>query len=64
MTIHWKAVEQYFTGCGAQFVFFFQFYTVCNFGQFINLGLGTWDLGLGTVRSERVTLIQVNGGQR
>ena len=41
MIIHSKAVEQYFT------VVFFQFYPVCNFGGFINFGLGT-------VRSERV----------
>ena len=43
MTIHWKAVEQYFTVV----LFVFQFYPVCNFGGFINFGLGT-------VRSERV----------
>ena len=44
MTIHWKAVERYFTVV----VFAFQFYPVCNFEQFIRFG------GLGTVRSERV----------
>ena len=43
MTIHWKAVEQYFT-----VLVVFQFYSVCNFGKFINFGLGT-------VRSEKVT---------
>ena len=43
VTIHWKAVEQYFS----VILFVFQFYPVCNFGQFINFGLGT-------VRSERV----------
>ena len=39
VTIHWKAVEQYFTVV--------QFYPVCNHGNFIRFGLGT-------VRSERV----------
>ena len=43
MSIHWKAVEQFFTVA----LFVFQFYTVCNFGKFITSGLGT-------VRSERV----------
>ena len=43
MTIHWKAVEQYFTVV----MFVFQFYPVCNFGKFINFVLDT-------VRSERV----------
>ena len=43
MTIHWKAVEQYFT----ELLFVFQFYPVCNFGKFVNFGLGT-------VRIERV----------
>ena len=43
MTIHCKAVEQYFT----VMLFGFQFYPFCNFGKFINFGLGT-------VRSERV----------
>ena len=42
MTIHWKAVEQYLTVV----LFVFQFYSVCNFGKFINFGLDT-------VRSER-----------
>ena len=42
MTIHWKAVEQYFTVV----LFVFQF-SVCNFGKFNNFGLDT-------VRSERV----------
>ena len=41
MTIHWKAVEQYFT----VELFVFQFSPVSNFGQFI-------DFGLGTLRSE------------
>ena len=43
MTIHSKAVEKYFS----EVLFVFQFYPVCNFGKFINFGLGT-------VRSERV----------
>ena len=43
MTIHWKAVEQQFTAM----MFVFQLSPVCNFGEFINFGLGT-------VRSERV----------
>ena len=43
MTIHWKAVEQYFTVV----LFVFQFYPVCNFGKVISFGFGT-------VRSERV----------
>ena len=43
MTIDWKAFERYFTV--VQFVF--QFYPVCNFGKFMNFGLGT-------VRSEGV----------
>ena len=43
VTIRWKAVEQYF----AVVLCVFQFYPVCNFGEFINFGLGT-------VRSERV----------
>ena len=36
MTIHWKAVEQYFT-----VVLFVSFYPLCNFGKLINFGLGT-----------------------
>ena len=43
MTIHWKALEQYF----AAVLFGFQFYPVCNFGKLIIFGLGT-------ARSERV----------
>ena len=43
MTIHWKAVEQYFTVV----LFVSQFYPVCNFGKFI-------DFGFGNVKSERV----------
>ena len=43
VTIHWKAVEQYFTVV----VVGFQFYPVCNFRKFNNFGLGS-------VRSERV----------
>ena len=39
----WKAVEQYFT---VKFLIFL-FYSVCNVGRFLNLGLGT-------VRSERI----------
>ena len=46
MTIHWKAVEQYFTVV----LFVFRFYLVCNFGIFVNFGLGT-------VRSERVKVV-------
>ena len=41
---HWKAVEQFFTVV----LFVFQLYPVCNFGTFINYGLGT------DVRSEMV----------
>ena len=41
MTIHCKAVEQYLTA--------FQFYPVCNFGEFIKFGLST-------VRNERIKL--------
>ena len=33
MTIHWKAVEQYFT---VVLTFVFQFYPGCNFGKFLN----------------------------
>ena len=43
MTIHWKAAEQYFTVV----LFVFQFYSVGNFGKFMNFGLGT-------IESERV----------
>ena len=43
VTIHWKAVEQYFTVV----LFVSQFYPVWNFGKCISFGLGT-------VRSERV----------
>ena len=43
MTIHWKAVEQYFTVV----LFVFLSYPVCNFGKFISYGLNT-------VRSEIV----------
>ena len=43
MTIHWKAVEQYFTVV----LFVFSFYLVRNFGKLISFRLGT-------VRSERV----------
>ena len=35
MTIHWEAVEQYFTE-----VFGFQFYPVCNFEKFKTFMLG------------------------
>ena len=34
--IRWEAVEQYFTVV----LFVFQFYLVCNFGKFVNFGLG------------------------
>ena len=46
MTIHWKAVEQHFTVV----LFVFQFYSVCNFGKFINLDLALSGL------SERVNI--------
>ena len=36
MTIHWKAVQQFFTVV----LFGFQFYLVCNFGKFIDFLLG------------------------
>ena len=54
MTIHWKDVELHFT---VVLGFFFQFYPVCNFGQLDDWTIyhfRTSDLGLGTVRSERV----------
>ena len=35
MTVSWKTVEQYFTVV----MFALQFYSVCNFGKFINFGL-------------------------
>ena len=37
MTIHWKAVEQYFTVV----LYDFQFDPVFNFGKFISFGFGT-----------------------
>ena len=37
VTIHWKAVEQYFTVA----LFGFQFYSLCQLETFINFGLGT-----------------------
>ena len=37
MTIHWKAVEQYFTAV----LFVCVFYLGCNFRKFISFGLGT-----------------------
>ena len=40
MTIHWKAVEQYFTVV----LFVFQAYPVCNFGKFVDFGLNTVEL--------------------
>ena len=45
MTIHCKAVEQYFT----MVLCAFQFYPVCNFEKLINFGLGT----------ERVTVCEI-----
>ena len=45
MTIHWKAVEQYFTVV----LFVFRFSPVFNFGKFDNFGHGT-------VRSERLKI--------
>ena len=35
VTIHWKAVEQYFIVV----LLGFQFYPVCNFEKFVNFGL-------------------------
>ena len=49
MTIHWKAVEDYFSV--VLFVFQLQ---VCHFGKFINFGIGT-------VRSPRVSLLSLPG---
>ena len=46
MTIHWKAVEQYFTVVLLLW-FVFQLNPVCNVGKFIIFGFGT-------VRSERL----------
>ena len=43
VTVHWKAVEQYFTVVP----FVFRFSPVCNFGKFVIFGLDT-------VRSEGV----------
>ena len=37
MTSHWKPVEQ----CFAVVLFVSQFYPACNFGKFLNFGLGT-----------------------
>ena len=36
-SIHWKALEQYFTAV----LFVFKFYPLCNFGTFIKFGLVT-----------------------
>ena len=47
MTTRWKAVEQYVT---VVLFGFSVFYSICNFGKFINFGLGT-------VSSERVISI-------
>ena len=49
MTIHWKAVEQYFTVV----LFVFQCYPLCSFDRFINFGLGT-------VRRERFMVAHKN----
>ena len=38
MTIHWKAVEQYFT---VVLFCLFGVWPACYFGKFINFGLGT-----------------------
>ena len=54
MTIHWKAVEQFFTVAVV-----FQFYPVCNFGNFFNFGLGSerseivkmWNFHLTNIKS-------------
>ena len=48
MTIHWKAVEMYFTVV----MFVFQFYVVCFFGKI-------YQFGLGAVRSELVNHLDV-----
>ena len=48
VTIHWKAVEQYFTAV------LFIFYPVCNFENFINVGPKT-------VKSEKVIKLNVTG---
>ena len=37
VTIHWKAVDQFFT----MMLCVFQFHPVCNFEKFLNFGLGT-----------------------
>ena len=37
VTIHWNAVDQYFTVV----LFVFHFSPVCKFGKFVNFGLGT-----------------------
>ena len=43
---HWKAVKQYLTVV----LFVFKFHPVCNFGKFINFGLGI-------IRSKRINII-------
>ena len=48
MTIHWKAVELYFT----VMLFVFQSHPVCNFEKNINFGLGT-------VWNEKVNLYSI-----
>ena len=49
MTIHWKAVEQYFTVV----VLVIQLYPVFNCGKYI-------DFGFGAVRSEKVNPLRPN----
>ena len=48
MTIHWKAVEQYFTAV----MFIFQFYPVCNFFE----NLSSLDLALSGVKGFNLTV--------
>ena len=47
MTIHWKAVNERYFIVTAVYI-----YPVCNFGNFINFGLGT-------LRSERIKILLV-----
>ena len=54
MTIHWKAVEQYFTVV----LFVFQFYPVCNFGKFIKFGLALSEVNLITPSNKSETNTQ------
>ena len=51
MTIHWKAVKQYFSVV----LFVFQFYLVCNFGKLFTLNL---NLALPGVKGLSITHVQ------